>query len=66
MNNDKRLFNKDFFFCYDKKLSRFLYDNGLRYITSAIDPKSRKRFSLYINNEELAGKLKEYKERVEK
>lgn len=40
--------NNNFFFCYDRKLARYLYsDKMIRYITHAIHPKTRQDFWLF-------------------
>jgi len=57
-----KITNKDFFFCYNKKLSDFLTENGIKYITIAIEPKSKRQFSLYFINEQLQQLIKEYKQ----
>ncbi|MGM7635494.1 hypothetical protein [Bacillus sp. Hm123] len=53
---------KDFFFCYSKKLSNFLTYKEIKYITRAINPATKTMFSMYVKNETLQKALDEYKE----
>ncbi|WEZ10160.1 hypothetical protein P5663_10125 [Priestia flexa] len=53
--------NKNYFFCYNKKVSDFLTYKGIRFITVAQDVKTGKLFSLYEINECLQAALDEYK-----
>ncbi len=53
--------NKDYFFCYTKKVSDYLKEKGFEHITVAQDPKTKKIFSLFKINEELQKALKAYK-----
>ena len=39
--------------CYSLPLRNFLYENGLRYKLSALNPNSKKLFWVYIKTEEL-------------
>lgn len=52
---------RDFFFCYNPRLSAFLRYKGINYITKAVNPKNNLLFSLYIKNKELQRALNEYK-----
>lgn len=52
--------NKNYFFCYSKKLSDFLQSQGNMYITIAIDPKTKKIFSLYYIDDKLQRSLDDY------
>lgn len=52
---------KNYFFCYNKKVSDHLKDSGIEWITVAKDPKTNKIFSLYVINEDLQQALDEYK-----
>ena len=52
---------EQYFFCYNKKVSDYLTMKGVKYITVAIDPKTRKMYSLYKQNDMLDKVLKEYK-----
>ncbi|MGG1690583.1 DUF5659 domain-containing protein [Heyndrickxia ginsengihumi] len=51
----------NYFFCYTKRVSDFLKQNGFKPITVAQDPKTKKIFSLYAINEQLQRALDEYK-----
>lgn len=53
---------KDFFFCYNKKVSDFLKENNIPLITIAQDLKTKKVFSLYLISPELQSALNKYKE----
>lgn len=57
----KTINNADYFFCYNPKLSAYLYLQGLSYITKAIHPKTQQLFSLYQHSEELTTAIKKYK-----
>ena len=50
-----------YFFCYNKRVSDYLQQNGLHYITVARDPKTNKLFSLYKQTPELSRLLTQYK-----
>lgn len=50
-----------YFFCYNKQVSDFLSEKGMKYITVAIDPKTRKMYSLYKQSDLLNQLLTEYK-----
>lgn len=53
--------HKEYFFCYNKQLFSFLHDvKRINYITVAINPRSRKTFSLFKINDELEEALAEY------
>lgn len=52
---------KNFFFCYNKKLSDFLSGRGIQFITVAQEPKSKKLFSLYQIDEQLQQAIDDYK-----
>jgi hypothetical protein len=53
--------NEQYFFCYNKRVSDYLIENGLNYITVAIDPRTKKMYSLYRQTDELKKLLTEYK-----
>lgn len=53
--------NKNYFFCYSKKVSDFLSYKGIRFITVAQDMKTQKPFSLYEISADLQKALDEYK-----
>lgn len=53
------LTNKDFFFCYDKKLSIFLHKKGFRYITVARNDNDM-RFWMYQKSYILNKTIHEY------
>ncbi|WP_169823946.1 DUF5659 domain-containing protein [Bacillus marinisedimentorum] len=53
---------KNYFFCYSKRVSDFLASKGIQFITVAIEPKTKKMFSLYEINEELQKALDQYKQ----
>lgn len=52
---------RDFFFCYNLRLSAFLRYKGINYITKAVNPKNQLMFSLYVKNDDLQKALDEYK-----
>lgn len=56
------LSEKDFFFCYSKKLSKFLAYKEIKYITRAINPVTKTMFSMYVKSNTLQNALDEYKE----
>lgn len=51
----------NYFYCYNKRVSDHLKSNNIQYITVALDPKTKKMFSLYLINDELQASLDEYK-----
>lgn len=53
--------NKDYFFCYTKKVSDYLNEKGLQFITVAKSVSNHKIFSLYEITPALQEALKEYK-----
>ncbi|WP_163258638.1 hypothetical protein [Heyndrickxia shackletonii] len=52
---------KNYFFCYNKRVSDFLKSKEIHHITVAQDPKTKKIFSLFEINEPLKKALDEYK-----
>lgn len=54
--------NKDYFKCYNKKLSKFLLTKGIYYIVVAIEPKNGNMYSLYACNDDLSNAINEYKQ----
>lgn len=55
------LTSKDFFYCYDRDLSKYLYERGFRYIHKAKEIRTNSIFSAYYITEQLSQALKEYK-----
>lgn len=55
-----RNINKDYFFCYSQRLSVFLKESGIGYITIARDMNKDRTFSLYPKSPELAEALDEF------
>lgn len=51
-----------YFFCYNKNVSDHLKSKGIQFITVAIDPNTKKWFSLYEITPEMQGALEEYKQ----
>jgi len=52
---------KNYFFCYNKKVSDFLYTKNIRHITVAMDIKTNKIFSLFEITPEFQNAMTEYK-----
>lgn len=52
----------DLFFCYNRNLSKFLKDQGIYSITTAIHPTSKKMFTLFAKTDELQQALNLYKQ----
>lgn len=53
---------QDFFFCYNKRLFSFIKDvKGIDYITTAINPKTKKIFTLFYKDDILQAAIDEYK-----
>jgi hypothetical protein len=50
---------RDYFFCYDSKVSAYLRRKGNRYITVAIHPDTRRKFWLFRQSKELTEALAE-------
>lgn len=53
--------NKNYFFCYNRQLSNFFKSKNISLITVAIDPNTRKWFSLYEITPALQTAIDEYK-----
>lgn len=58
-NNEKT--NREYFFCYNQRVSSFLKSKGIYFITVAQDLKTEKVFSLYFIDSQLQEALDEYK-----
>lgn len=54
--------NKDFFYCYNPKLHKFLEDNGIKYFLKAKSIKDGKIFTMYKKDDTLSHFLVKYKE----
>lgn len=52
---------KDFFYCYNLKLSDYLSEKGFKYITKAISLDNNKVYSMYYKTNELQKAIDEYK-----
>ena len=52
---------KDFFYCYNYKLNKYLQERGFKFITRAINPESKKIFNMYYNTKELTNAINNYK-----
>lgn len=52
---------KDFFFCYNKNLSDYLSNKGIKYITLAINPNNGNSYSLFYKTPKLQQTIQEYK-----
>lgn len=50
-----------YFFCYNKHISDYLTERGIKYITVAKEIKNNRLFSLYKQTKELSRALEEYK-----
>jgi hypothetical protein len=53
--------NKDFFFCYDRGLATHLRNESIPFITVAMNPSSKKVFTLFFRNEKLYEEINSYK-----
>lgn len=62
MTNKDNLTHKDFFFCYTKKLSEFLRQNGVSYLLKANSVKDNNTFTMYVKSERLQELLDKYKQ----
>lgn len=65
MNNNlskEDISRKDFFYCFDMRLSNFLNRQGFRHLVDAIHRKSDKRFNLYFRTDELTKAIDAYQE----
>lgn len=51
---------KNYFFCYNKRVSDFLKTKEIYHITVAQDPKTKKIFSLFEITDKFQKALKEY------
>lgn len=52
---------RDYFFCYDKLLMKYLRSNGHKYITKAINPNTKNMFALFEVSDELNEAIQNYK-----
>ncbi len=52
--------NRDFFYCYDSKLTIFLTEKGIKYFLKARSVKDSKVFAMYKKNKELTLAIHEY------
>jgi hypothetical protein len=52
----------EFFYCYSRNVSSFLTSKGIKYITVAIEPNSKRYYSMYLQTNELTEALNEYKQ----
>lgn len=59
--NNETVTHKDFFFCYDMKLTNSLIRNGHNFITYAIHPMSHKTFYMFQRSEGLSEFIDSYK-----
>lgn len=59
--NELKLNSRDFFYCYDHNLSRYLTNNGIRYITKAISSKSYRTYYMFLITEELNAAIQQYR-----
>lgn len=53
----------DYFFCYNKHISDYLFTKNVKYITVAMDVKTQRIFSLYQITPEFQKALAEFKSR---
>lgn len=51
----------NYFFCYNKTVSDFMYSKGVHYITVAMDVRSQKIFSLFEVTPEFQSAMEEYR-----
>ena len=51
---------QEYFFCYTKSLSDHLQTKGFKYITVAMEPKTKQIFSLYKVDDALSRELSAY------
>jgi hypothetical protein len=59
--------NKQYFFCYSRELSNYLhYKHQFGIITVAINPQSKKTFSLFKQSPELAEAVKKYSSKYQR
>ena len=56
-----KLTDKNFLYCYNDDLSKFLSGKGVSYITKARSIKDNKIFTMYQKNKELFQLINEYK-----
>ena len=57
---------KDFFYCYNPKLSNFLFKEGYPYITKAINPDNNRLYSMYYRSYGLQVAIDKYKQSNQK
>jgi hypothetical protein len=53
---------QDYFFCYSQRVAEYLMNQKkIKPITTAIEPNTRRTFSLFVQSDQLSQALKEYK-----
>ena len=52
----------DFFFCYDYGLAKYILSQDIECVTTAINPRSNLKFTLFVQSEQLNKAIKEYKQ----
>ncbi len=53
--------NDDLFYCYSKQLSLFIWEHyKITPLTVALNPRSKRKFSLYVKTDKLQKALKHY------
>lgn len=52
---------KDFFFCYNRAVMLYLKEKGFEFITCALHERTKCKFWLFAQSDELSKALKEYK-----
>ena len=57
---DQRLTNKDFYFCYDKKIFYFLNKRNINYICYAMADSTQRKFWLYHRDKSFAEAMETY------
>ncbi|MFY0802149.1 hypothetical protein [Peribacillus frigoritolerans] len=52
---------RDYFFCYNINVSKFMAEKGIEFITVSQDLKTKKIFSLYFIDEKFQAAMNEYR-----
>lgn len=55
-----KLNDKNFYYCYDAKMSRYLSENNINYIVKAKSLKDGRIFTMYQRNKEFYDVLHDY------
>lgn len=62
--SEKIMNKKNYFFCYDEDMAKYLITHNANVITTAINPRTMTTFVLFVNDNELSKLIKLYKTKI--